>query len=263
MDSSQLFKAGQLGEAIDAQLAVVKAKPMDHGQRLFLFELLAFSGDLDRAQRQIEAINHGQVELDLAVADYRRNLDSERARRDVFAGKRQPEFLQPPPEHVRSRLLGLIRLSENLAAEAADAFAQANDQIPPISGKLNGPPFEGLRDGDDCLGSVLEVFAQGQYYWVPLEQVSSLKMNAPRFPRDLLWMPAHLELQAGEAGSVFLPVLYPGTHLESDVQLKLGRMTDWHGDAPVRGTGVKVFFVGSDEMSILDWRTLELTPPPE
>ena len=85
MNVGDLFKAGKLSEAVDAQLKEVKAKPADHGQRLFLFELLAFAGDLDRAQRQIEAINYNDMELDAAVLAYRRLLDSERARRRLFS----------------------------------------------------------------------------------------------------------------------------------------------------------------------------------
>ena len=46
-------------------------------------------------------------------------------------------------------------------------------------GRLNGKPFEHLRDADDLFGSVLEVLSQGAYYWVPLEQVASLAMSAP------------------------------------------------------------------------------------
>src|ERR1051326_7979461 len=84
MDASQLFKAGKLAEAIDAQIAVVKSKPTDHGARMFLFEMLAFSGDLDRAQKQIDAINYGEMELDAAVQEYRKLLDGERSRKQVF-----------------------------------------------------------------------------------------------------------------------------------------------------------------------------------
>lgn len=264
MDAGQLFKSGQLAEAIDAQLALVKAKPLDHGQRMFLFELLVFAGDLDRAQRQIDAINYGQPDLDAAVLDYRKILGAERVRRKVFAGNGQPDFLGAPPEHVRLRLLGLLKLADNAIAEATDAFQQANDQMPHIKGTLNGQAFDGLRDGDDCLGSVLEVFAHGQYFWVPLEQIGALTMNPPRFPRDLLWIPAHVEMQHGDAGSVYLPTLYPGTDRESDPQIKLGRLTDWRGEALVRGVGVKEFFVGSEPTSILDWRNLAVTaePPP-
>jgi type VI secretion system protein ImpE len=259
MDASQLFKAGNLAEAIDAQIAVVKAKPLDQGARLFLFELLAFSGEFDRAERQINAIQYDEPEIVLAVADYRQVVEAERLRRLVFGKKAQPELLAPPPEHVRLRLLGLMKLADGAADEAADQFQQANSQLPELKGMLNGKSFEGLRDGDDCLGSVLEVHSKGRYFWVPLEQVEAISMNAPRFPRDLLWIPAHLEMKAGDAGSVFLPALYPGTDQETDTQLKLGRLTDWRGEALVRGVGLKTFFVGPDESSILDWRKLEIT----
>jgi type VI secretion system protein ImpE len=258
MDATQLYKSGKLAEAIDAQVAVVKANPMDQGQRLFLFEMLVFAGDLDRAQRQIDAIQTDQPEIVVAIMDYRKLLDAERQRRQVFNNKAQPGFLGPVPDHVRVRLLALVKLADNALAEAATLFEEANGQIAPLKGSLNGKAFEGLRDGDDCLGSILEVCSKGKYFWVPLEQIETLTMNAPRFPRDLLWIPAHLETKEGDAGSVFLPALYPGTDQENDTQLKLGRLTDWRGESLVRGVGVKVFFVGADESSILDWRKLEL-----
>jgi len=258
MDATQLFKAGNLAEAIDAQIVVVKAKPIDQGARLFLFELLAFAGELDRAQKQIEAIQTDQPEILVAITDYRKILDAERSRRLVFTTKTQPEFLSPPPEHIHLRLTGLSKLVDGNAGEADEAFQQANDQLPSLKGSLNEQAFELLRDGDDCLGSVLEVFSKGRYFWVPLEQVQSVTMNVPRFPRDLLWIPAHLEMQAGDAGSVFLPTVYAGTERESDPQLKLGRLTDWRGETTVRGVGLKTFFVDANESSILDWRKLEL-----
>jgi type VI secretion system protein ImpE len=256
MDASQLFKSGQLTEAIDAQIAVVKSQPADNGQRMFLFELLVFAGDLDRADRQINAIQYREPELDAAVLDYRKNLAAERARRQVFAGQGQPEFLRPATESIRLRLLGLQKLAAGALTEAADACHQANDQVPPVRGTLNGNAFDGLRDGDDCLGSVLEVYAHGQYFWLPVEEIGTLTMNAPRFPRDLLWIPAHLELQAGDGGSVFVPALYPGTDQEADSQIKLGRLTEWRGDSLVRGVGAKEFYVGAEPTGILDWRNL-------
>ena len=44
MNAGELYKAGRLGEAIEAQVQEVKASPLDQSKRLFLFELLAFSG---------------------------------------------------------------------------------------------------------------------------------------------------------------------------------------------------------------------------
>ncbi|MBM3993905.1 MAG: type VI secretion system protein ImpE [Planctomycetes bacterium] len=258
MDASALYKAGQVAEAIDAQIAAVKASPLDQGKRLFLFELLVFAGDLDRAQKHIEAVRYEQPELDNAVAQYRQLLDSERARRQALNGKVQPQFLAEPPEHAKLRILGLVKLNAG-AADAGTCFTEANSQIGPIQGTLNGKAFATLRDGDDRLGSILEVHAHGRYFWVPLEQVAALAMNAPRFPRDLVWIPAHLQLQGGEEGPVFLPALYPGSDQESDTQLKLGRLTDWRDQSPTRGVGAKIFYIDGVESCLLDWRRLEVS----
>ena len=93
MDATQLFKAGKLTEAVDAQLAVVKARPIDQGARLFLFELVAFSGDLDRAQRQIDALQPEEPEIVMAVSDYRKVVDAEQAAPAGVQHEAQPGFL--------------------------------------------------------------------------------------------------------------------------------------------------------------------------
>ena len=259
MNSTELFKANKLADAVAAQMQEVKAHPGDHAKRLFLFELLAFAGDLDRARRQIDAVNYGQVELDTAVDKYRKLLDAEQARRRVFHEGIMPQFLVPPPEHLGKRLEAVNALRGNKPAEAAKLLGQANDAAPAVRGLLNGKPFDALRDCDDLFGPVLEVMAHGDYYWLPLEQVVSLAMNPPKFPRDLLWVPAKLAVRDGPAGDVFLPALYPGSHEQSDNQIKLGRSTDWKQaeGGPVRGVGLRLFLVGEDAMSLLDWREVQ------
>jgi type VI secretion system protein ImpE len=113
---------------------------------------------------------------------------------------------------------------------------------------------------DDLFGTVLEVMAHGNYYWLPLEQVETLAMNAPQFPRDLLWIPARLLLTDAATGDVFLPALYPGSHEHPDDQVKLGRTTDWTATegAPARGLGLREFLVGDDAVTILEWRELQM-----
>src|SRR3954469_5292556 len=104
MNATDLFKAGRLQPAIDAQVKDVKAHPADHARRLLLFELLAFAGDLDRARRQVEAIHYDEVERATALQTYRKLLDAEQARRRLFQEGVAPKFLIEPPEHVRLRL---------------------------------------------------------------------------------------------------------------------------------------------------------------
>jgi type VI secretion system protein ImpE len=259
MNAGELFKAGQLPEAVDAQLKEVKAKPADHGQRLFLFELLAFAGDLDRAQRQIETINYNDMELDAAVLAYRRLLDSERARRRLFSESLVPRFFGDQPEHVKLRLEAVNRLRENRPAEAAELLTKAAALMPELKGELNGKPFSSLRDCDDLFSGVLEVMAQGGYYWVPLEQIDAMSISAPKTPRDLLWLPARLEMTES-AGNIHLPVLYSGSHEHADNQVKLGRMTDWKSPegGPTLGIGAKTFLADEDVVTLLDWRQLEI-----
>jgi type VI secretion system protein ImpE len=260
MNAAELYKAGQLQPAIEAQIKEVKANPADQGKRLFLFELLAFAGDLERAQRQVDAVRYDDVGLEAAVQNYRRILEAEQARRKLFREGLEPKFLQPPPPHVLLRLEAVKHLRDGPQAAAAELLAQAAEAAPPLRGLLNDKPFAALRDCDDLFGPVLEVFAQGLYYWVPLEQVATLAMNAPKFPRDLLWFPARLEVRDGPTGEVFLPALYPGSHGHPDDQVKLGRATDWQsaGGGPVLGQGAREFLVEDDAVRLLEWRQLQM-----
>jgi type VI secretion system protein ImpE len=261
MTPDSFFKAGKLQDAIDAQVQDVKANPADQGKRLFLFELLAFAGDLDRARRQIDALSYTEPELVAAVLAYKTLLDAEQARRRLFQDGVPPKLFGEAPEHVHWRLEAVNRLREKRPQEAAQCLEKAAEATPPVRGRLNDKPFSSLRDGDDLLAGVLEVMAQGAYYWVPLELVESLTLNPPKFPRDLLWAPARLEL-AESGGNVFLPVLYPGSHEHPDNQIKLARATDWKGEEgdPILGVGVHSFLVDGDAVGLLEWRHLEVEP---
>ena len=260
MNAGELYKAGRLAEAIEAQVQEVKASPLDQSKRLFLFELLAFSGELDRARRQVEALNYTDNDLERAAVNYRKLLDSEQARRDLFARGVAPGFFGEPAEHLRLRLAAVNCLQRRQAGGGRGTHRpRRTRRLLPSNGQLNGRPFEVLRDADDLLSGVLEVMAQGRYFWAGLEQVRLVATNPPRFPRDLLYLPARLEL-ATEAGEVFLPALYPGSHQHADDQVKLGRMTDWKdlGDGLTQGLGLHTYLVDEDAISLLEWREFRL-----
>jgi type VI secretion system protein ImpE len=259
MNASELYQMGQLPQAIDAQTAAVKADPANPDKRVFLFELLAFAGDLDRARKQVDAIQYGDPALDTAVLSYRKLLDAEEQRRRVFRDGLQPKFFSPPSDHIVLRLEAITCLREQRPANALELLTKAEEARPPVKGQLNSKPFTLLRDCDDLFGSVVEVMAHGVYYWLPLEQVVNLTLPAPQFPRDLLWMPARLELPDA-TGDVFLPAMYPNSHEHADNQVKLGRMTDWTSapNSPVLGAGLRLYLVDDDAIKGRDWRQLEV-----
>ncbi|MFO0823569.1 MAG: type VI secretion system accessory protein TagJ [Gemmataceae bacterium] len=256
MTATELFRAGQLADAINAQIAAVKAKPGDAGIRTFLFELLLFAGDLDRAVKHLDAVRAETPELIAAAEAYRGIVAAEKIRRTVLSGAEQPMFFGDIPEHAKLRVEALKNPADpGLAAQLAAADTAAPDLV----GSLNGKEFVDLRDADDLFGTVLEVFAQGKYFWVPFEQVASLTANPPKFPRDTLYLPARLTLADDSSGDVFLPTLYPGSSDNADDAVKLGRSTVWEGPTgAMRGRGHRVILIGDADVGLVDIRELNV-----
>ncbi len=255
--ATELFRAGRLQAAIDAQVQDVKAHPADSGKRVFLFELLAFAGDLDRARRHLDAVTYPDPDRDAAAQQYRTLLDAEDHRARVFRDGVMPEFLIPAPDWVYPRLEAVNALRAGRPADAKALLDKSDADAAPVNRTLNGQPVEGLRDCDDLFGPVLEVLAHGGYYWLPLEQLDGLTANPPKYPRDLIWFPVKLAVKDGPAGDAFLPARYPLTADASD-ELKLGRATDWRQDAggPVRGVGLRLFLAGDDAVPLTELREL-------
>jgi type VI secretion system protein ImpE len=257
MTASELFQAGQLQTAIDAQLAKVKSKPTDQGARLFLFELFLFAGELDRARKQLDVLKYEDPKHLAAIEQFRTLLQSETIRREVFAGTMQPKWLMEVPPHVPTRLEAVKLLGQGRTAEARAKLDEANAAVPNIAGTLNGKKFEGLYDADERFGTVIEVFgAGGTYAWVPLETVESITMNPPGRPLDVLYRPANLVLRDGPSGDIMIPSLYPGSHLAADEELKLGRSTAFAEGEFVTGTGVKQFLAGDDPIDFHTFREI-------
>lgn len=263
MTASELFQAGRLQEAIAAQTAAVKSGPTDQSARFFLFELLLFAGELDRARKQLDVLRYDDPRHAAAVAQYRFALDAEVKRRAVFAGSGQPAWLTAVPDHVRQRLEALPYLARGETAEARRRLDEANAAVPALTGTLDGQPFEGLYDADERFATVLEVFGTGgAYAWVPLEQLTSVTTKPPASPRDIVLRPAHLVTTDGVEGDVLIPGLYPDTHANPDELVNLGRVTEWVGAASgvARGVGCKLFIMGDQHLPFTRLTEVALAP---
>jgi type VI secretion system protein ImpE len=237
MDAQQLFKAGKLTEAIPALNAHLRDNPSDVRSRTFLFELLCFAGEFDRAEKQLLIIQEESSQDSVFGALlYRAALAAERTRQEMFETKAFP------------------KLSVNGSAPA------------PVRGKLNGKPFQSLSDSDPRIGTKLEVFAAGEYLWISYSDIASIQIEPPKKLRDLLWAPAKViagpALRSRELGEVLLPVISPLSFLHDDDDVRLGRATEWCADengeeAPY---GLKNLVVDGEEVPFLEIRHLEIEP---
>ena len=199
--AGELYKAGRLGEAIEAQVQEVKASPLDQAKRLFLFELAGFAGDLDRARRQIDVRRvQGQRPRRRPWPSTASCWTPSRPAAICSPGDVAPGFFGEPSEHLRLRLEAVNRLREGRPGGGRRDCSPGPRGDPRSRASSTASRSRTFRDADDLFGGVLEVMAHGRYFWVGLEQVRLVAMNPPRFPRDLLFIPAHLELATSGRG---------------------------------------------------------------
>ena len=233
MNPQQLYKDGQLAAAIDAAGAQLRQDPANARLRTFLFELLCFAGDYDRAEKHLKILAEGGKEKEVGALLYHGAMHAERTRAGMFGS-------------------GALPLTGASAA--------------PVAGSLNGVAFEEIEDADPRIGPKLEVFAAGEYMWLPFQHIRSIHMEQPKKLRDLLWAPAKIrtgpECKDFELGEVLLPVLAPQTATHPDDQVRLGRATVWgEADAASVPFGQKLLLVDGEEVPLLEIRTLTIGPP--
>jgi type VI secretion system protein ImpE len=232
MSAKELFDAGKLNEAIEALGAEVKNNPTDARRRTFLFELLCFKGDYDRAEKQLNILSDGTPDSKMGAMLYYSALHAERVRQKLFEEKDYP--VVPAATDTRG-------------------------------GTIDGQPFESLEDADPRIGPRLELFAAGAYLWIPFEHIESIELQPPKRLRDLLWAPALVrtgpKFKEKELGEVLLPVLAPFSWRHADDNVRLGRATEWtEVDGVAVPSGQRIFSVDGEDYPLLDIRKIEFTP---
>jgi len=231
MTPKQLFDAGKVRDAEKQLTAYLRDHPTDVGQRTFLFELLCFSGDYDRAEKQLSVLSEGGPQTEMGAVLYYSALHAEKTRHGIFENQQ---------------------------------FSRDSNAHSP-GGTLNGRAFHSLRDADPDLGARLEVFAAGACLWIPFEHIASVEMEAPRKLRDTLWRPAMVStgpsFQGAELGEVLIPAIYPFSWKHPDEAIWLGRVTAWAADEA--GTeypsGQRIWLMDGEEVPFLEVQSLKFS----
>jgi type VI secretion system protein ImpE len=227
--AKQLLDEGKVKEAAALLAASLRDNPRDAKSRTFLFELLCFSGQYDRAEKHLNVLAEGSKENEMGAVLYFSALHGERSRHEIF---RKEEFPASQPK-------------------------------PSPPGKLNGKAFTSIVDADPQIGARLEVFAAGAYLWIPFEHISSIQVQAPKKLRDTLWMQAFVltgpTFHGTDIGEVMIPAVYPFSWNSPEQSLWLGRSTEWVSDG--NGTefpvGHKVFVVDGEEIPLAEVQSIE------
>jgi type VI secretion system protein ImpE len=228
-----LYREGKLREAIKALGEELRSNPLDAKRRTFLFELLLFAGEFDRAEKQLDLLAGASADAAAGTLLYRSALHAERTRQAMFANHETP----PSKE------------------EAV------------YGGTCNGKNFSEISDSDPRIGANLEVFIAGSYTWIPIHYLRRLEIEPPKDLRDLVWARARVDTSSDfrlqELGEVLLPVICPLSSKHADESVHLGRESAWepdetYGEIPF---GAKLILVDGVDVPLLELRTVTWSAP--
>jgi type VI secretion system protein ImpE len=228
-----LYREGKLREAIKALGEELRSNPLDARRRTFLFELLLFSGEYDRAEKQLDLLAGANAEAAAGTLLYRSALHAERMRQAMFSNKETPPSREGPVH----------------------------------DGTWNGNAFSEIVDSDPRIGANLEAFIAGSYTWIPIHYLRRIEIEPATSLRDLVWARARVDTSSDfrlqELGEVLIPVLCPLSSGHPDETVQLGRESAWEADETFGEIpfGAKTMVIDGVDVPLLEIRSVVWSAP--
>lgn len=268
MSSTQAEKylnQADLPQALASLQDAIRKDPSNPKLRAFLFQLLAVLGQWERALTQLKVAGELDAAYLLMAQTYREAILCELLRSRIFLGKATPLIFGDPQEWVAQLVEALHLDAEGHHQQAQAMRGQAFAAAPARSGRLNGTAFEWLADADSRLGPVLEAIVNGRYYWIPLQQVRRIDVEAPADLRDVVWMPAQFTWVNGGEASGLIPTRYPGSETSTDSLIQLARRTEWEvfAEDAYHGLGQRLLATDVEDCALMDVRQIEWDAGPQ
>jgi type VI secretion system protein ImpE len=264
MLAEQFIREGDLASALKALQDQVRKDAANAMHRIFLFQLLCVMGQWNRALTQLNVA--GELDpLSLPmVQTYREAIQCEALRADIFGGTRAPLIFGEPEPWLVLLLEALKADAAGDTQRAAAARAEAFDQAPAGAGSIDGTRFEWLADADQRLGPVLEAVVNGRYFWIPMQRIARIELEAPVDLRDAVWTPASFTWTNGAQTVGLIPTRYSGTVASGDDALLMARRTEWveRGSSIGYGLGQRMLATDAGEYALMDVRLVEFDPDP-
>jgi type VI secretion system protein ImpE len=258
VQAEELLKQGDLANSLERLQQSVRERPSDPGLRVFLFQLLCITGDWKRALSQLQLT----AELDAInlpmVQTYRDAIACEFFRQQVFAGSQSPLVFGDPPGWIALLIEALHMAAQGKNEHAKLLQQEALSQAPARPGVIDSQSFAWIADADQRIGPVFEAIINGRYYWIPMDRLGSVELEAPSDLRDMVWAPVRLRFENGGATVALIPSRYSGTERSDDDALKLGRKTLWQELFPdfFTGLGQRMLVTDRGDHALLNTRNI-------
>lgn len=226
-----LYVQGQLGAAIAELGEQLRRDPGSAQKRTFLFELLCFAGEFDRAAKQLDILATSNENASTGAALLHDLLATHCERERLLEGSRDSN----------------------------------KPELRACAMKINGVAYASCTDAEQRVEGGLEVYGSSGYELVWWGSIDRLETSQPKRLRDLLWLPASLFLRRGDEHTapyqVYLPLLAPSSWKHPKEEVQLGRTTVLEEDAEgqTRMYGTKLLLCDEEVIPFSDVRTLEVS----
>lgn len=264
-----IFNSGDLDGAIQAAVEDVRDHPANVVSRLDLSTLLAFAGDLERADKHAlvaikQANGAGDREMKLQSLGLRSLLRGEAARRQTFEKGVIPEVIGEFTAGLQMAFRAVVAASEGDLDAAVHHIKGMSGAAQDISGERDDISFSSFRVKDGFTSLFFEVISpMGEYYWVPVDQVTQIHFDPLARIQDLLWRHVHVFDTTGQPTWCYFPVLYQGSYLHEDDAIKCARASEWHDSVGTnRGFGVRFFRFDEDDVPVTELESIRFYNEP-
>ncbi len=258
-DADALLRQADVDGARAALVEAVRAAPGDQRLRMFLFQLLAISGEWDKARNQLQSLAQLSPEAQMLSVTYNQAIEAEKAREAVFSGAAEAQLLMGEGGWAEGVARALTKFARGEDAEGEALRDAAFDEAPEMPGTCDGRRFDWISDSDSRFGPTFEVILGGKYGLLPFDEIKSITSTGPEDLRDTIWYPVEMEFRNGHSAAAFLPARYPGTEKATSGLERLGRVTEWtERDWGQQGSGQRLWTFSDDrDCGILEFRKIE------
>ena len=120
MSAEQYLKDGDIAAALTSLKQLIRSDAANAKYRVFLFQILAVTGDLQKALDQLNVVGELDATALPMVQTYRETIACEGLRKEIFAGARSPLIMGDPDDWI-------ARLLQSLKLVAAGKWEQAEE----------------------------------------------------------------------------------------------------------------------------------------
>lgn len=259
----ELIQQGELTKACEILGQELKDDPLSTEKRALYVELLCVSGELEKADNQLDMMVRQNPDFLIGAVNLRQLIRAMQSRIDFYNGADTASIFFEADTELQTLLELRLALKEERFDDAQSIAHKLEHARKKTPVQINDEQYADVRDLDDSLCGYIELFGtDGKYYVTNFSNIDYLEIKAPESLIETVLRRVEVSIKDGPSGEAFLPVIYAESATPMEL---LGRETDWaeRSDQLFTGVGQKMWLVGEQALAITDISSFACGEPAE